>query len=381
MNIALLFNSDHPSLGGWYGYSVMQKILSTGVLQTADRNMRVSVGDISTYGSVRSYTERVQLCEAVYQPAAIDLLLHDKLRDTHGRATVYCWLFQNMTSVIARKLNDALVHCPSYLGAMGVDFSKPIHLSFFRNSLVEKYRLKGNSCWMFYAMGSNEDPDLAIREGFEESGFSVEYEDSGARRTIFDNYDTKEHFARVGDFKRVFASFDGVSVDLASDLTLALEELHPKLFDVLASAARTLERAETEEDVAQAALSGRRFLEKLADYLYPPQEEARNERKLGPANYRNRLWAYIEEALRKEEGMDQKRLAILGKEADRLVDLFNAGLHSTPAKENVTIAFRDLIIWLVEVIGINVQHARRSYLPYAKELASFLAQGDEIQKK
>jgi hypothetical protein len=44
-----------------------------------------------------------------------------------------------------------------------------------------------------------------------------------------------------------------------------------------------LDRAETEEDLAQAALSGRRLLEKTADYLFPPQPTDWNGRKVGKA--------------------------------------------------------------------------------------------------
>lgn len=38
-------------------------------------------------------------------------------------------------------------------------------------------------------------------------------------------------------------------------------------------ATRTLEYAETEEELTQAALSGRRFIEQLANYLFPAQNE------------------------------------------------------------------------------------------------------------
>ncbi len=48
MNVAFLFNSDHPSIAGCYGPRVMEKVLQTGVLQAAQRSMRVSVGDTGT---------------------------------------------------------------------------------------------------------------------------------------------------------------------------------------------------------------------------------------------------------------------------------------------------------------------------------------------
>jgi hypothetical protein len=381
MNIAFLFNSDHPSLGGYYGPSVMRRILSTGVLQKADRHMRVSVGDILTYGSTRTLSSLIKLCNTVYQPIDFDRLIRDRLDATHGKATVYCWLFQNMTAEIAEALHLALAPDPAYLGAMDVDFSNPFHLRFFRNSLIEAYRVRNTHCSMFYEMGENEEPDIVPIEIFEQGGFTVQHEDMGARRTIFDNYDTLEHFGRIEEFKRVFAGIEGLDRDRASDLALTLEELHPKLFDALASAARALERAETVEDVAQSALSGRRLLEQVADYLFPPRPTLWNDRKVGRPQYRNRLWAYLEQTCA-ELGLDKaSALTTLGKEADRLVELFNAGLHADPTREKVETAFRDLVLWLTSVIEISPAHARRPYLAYEQELGNFMRDvlGDRIE--
>lgn len=375
MNIAFLFNSDHESLGGWYGYSVMEKILGAQVLQVVERHMRISVGDISTYGAAaRSKTPTidylVELCGAVYRPTQFDHLNYALLEDTHGNATVYCWLFQNMTPAIGEALHSKLASDPAYLGSMDVVFSEPLHLAFFRNSLCENYRLNGIRCSMFYSMGENEDPDVSIQDCFKAHGFLVDHEDTGARRTIFDDFDSLEHFRRVEDFNNVFAKFDGLDADSASNLILNLEELHPKLFDAFASAARTLARAETEEDCAQAALSGRRLLEKIANYLFPPRIEKWNGRKVGPAEYKNRLWAYIEQAVA-TSGMTESPLTKLGGEADRLVELFNAGLHASPTKLKVEAAFVSLVTWLSDVIALSPASVRMPYLAYHDSIREF----------
>lgn len=107
-------------------------------------------------------------------------------------------------------------------------------------------------------MGENEDPDVALREIFEKNGYVVSYEDLGARRTIFDNYDTLEHFRRVGRFRDTMIQLTRNSDDRVSDLVLNIEELHPYLFDILFAAVDALARAETTEQLAQASLSGRR---------------------------------------------------------------------------------------------------------------------------
>ena len=95
MNVAVLFNADHPDLGGWCRASVMRRLLETKVLQSDDRNMRVSVGDILTFSAVsrsadRTYAHLVRVCRALYRPADLDLLIADRLEATHGKATVFC---------------------------------------------------------------------------------------------------------------------------------------------------------------------------------------------------------------------------------------------------------------------------------------------------
>lgn len=376
MNIAFLFNSDHPTLGGYYGGPVMDLVLGAGVLKGESRSMRVSVGDILTFGAVsqskdRTYGALDKLCRAVYVPASFDRLKKPQLEATYTTATVYCWLFQNMTKVAAEKLDNKLQSSAFYLGCMDVIFSRPLHLQFFRNSLIEKYRLSGTRCAIFYDMGHNEDPDICVKEAFEREGFEVEYEDQGARCTIFDNYDSLEHFKRVESFKSFCSRLPSLNNDDASALAHSLEELHPKLFDAFAAAARTLERGETEEDYAQAALSGRRLLERTADALFPPQELDWNGRKVGPSQYKNRLWAYIEKALSSTH-QPTDRLEILGKEADRLIELFNSGLHASPTREKVELAFRDLVVWLSAVIDFNPSMARDPYQPYEREIDAFL---------
>lgn len=338
--------------------------------------MRVSLGDILTFSAVsqskdRTYDALDKLCRAVYVSVSFDRLKKPQLESTYTTATVYCWLFQNMTQAAAENLNDKLQSADFYLGCMDVIFSRPLHLQFFRNSLSETCRLTGTRCVIFYDMGHNEDHNVCLREAFERDGFEVECEDQGARRTIFDNYDSLEHFKRVESFKSFCSKLPALSDDDASAIAHSLEELHPKLFDALAAAARTLERAETEEDYAQAALSGRRLLERTADALFPPQEVDWNGRKVGPAQYKNRLWAYIEKALSSTDA-SAGHLKALGKEADRIIELFNSGLHASPTREKVELAFRDLVTWLSSVIDINPSMARNPYQPYGLEIDSFM---------
>jgi hypothetical protein len=344
--------------------------------------MRCLIGDVTTFGHVarqehnRSYADLAELEYRVYQTNGWDRRIWTRLEKTFARATVYCWVFQNITDEIAEALHRSLKPDRSYLGAMSVDYSNPLHLVFFRNTLIELCRLEGKKCTIFYAMGENEDPDIALREIFEKNGYAVAYEDSGARRTIFDNYDTLEHFVRVEKFRCAVVKETGVTEDRASDLVLNLEELHPYLFDILFAAVDTLIRAETAEQLAQASLSGRRFLEHFADAIFPPREQEfvgrKGARAVGKNNYRNRLWAFIENTMDGVGQFNEQRFLSLGKETDRLYELFNSGLHHSVTRDKVSSALLDLVAWTSELIEIDPAAMRSPYGAYEEELRKFL---------
>ncbi len=384
MNVVFLFNADHPSLGGRYGISVINRILGTNVLQKVERNMRVSVGDILLDGDAHKIAEKLgchplKVYGLLYSPVEFNRLIVDRLVATFGKANVCCWLLQNITSSAAELVHKGLLPGVEYLGAMDADFSNPFHLDYFRNSLIEVYRLKGTACSIFYSMGENEDPDISVRESFEKNGYGVVYEDMGARRTIFDDFYSLEHFARIKEFAVVMSAIDGLDADRVSDIILTLEEIHPKLFDALAASARAFKQAKTDEDFAQAAFSGRRFLERLADYLYPARTELLNGRKVGKAEYKNRLWAYIENAIPADSVDGNKVLKKHGKELDRLVELFNSGLHHNPTREKVMATLRDLVVWLAGVVSIDFTQVRKPYLAYNENIRNLLLEAKRVR--
>ncbi len=377
MNIVFLFNSDHEEYGGNYGFPIMEKILRTGILQSAKRNMRVSIGDVLTLSIVdesnnRTYYNEKEVCEKVYIPYKYDHLKINELRDTFGTAVVFCWLFQNITEEIALKLDKELQNDKTYLGFMDVVFNYGLHLVLFRNLLCEKFRLFNNNCSIFYNLGMNEEPDKYLENCFINNGFVVNYEDIGARGTIFDNYDTLEHFRHVEEFKRIFSELDGLTEDMVSNIIYFIEEIHPQLFNAFYSAAKVLEKVETEEDVAQIATSGRRLLQKIADYLFPAQPEKWKERDVGKDKYKNRIWAYIEKTIEENCISDMNKLTDLGGEADRLFDLFNKSIHSSVDKQTIQMAMVDIIMWLVNIIKLSPDSIKRPYLAYEKMLNDFI---------
>jgi hypothetical protein len=69
-------------------------------------------------------------------------------------------------------------------------------------------------------------------------------------------------------------------------------------------------------------------LEQLAEYLYP-QKTPVGGHQLGPAEYRNRLWAYVEQhASGRDKDVVLSKLTDIGHRIDRLDELAHKGVHS-----------------------------------------------------
>lgn len=315
MNVAFLFNSDAEKYEYFYREPIKEAVFGLGILQKSKRHMKVSVGDVTIYGRSNTWAEYAELTQRTYYTGTWSLLHDNRLRATFRKATVYALIFENITKAIATELHEALTSDEAYLGALEVDYTYGPHLVLFRNTTINLYRIEGELCRVFYSMGEENARDASEPPAMRELGYSdVDWEDRGAHGTIFDDFDTLEHFERVADFREAVAPFLSGGDDDASELVMILEDLNPQLFNALGAAVQALERAKTEEDIAQAALSGRRYMERLVDVLFPARAEPYNGRQVGKAEYRNRIWAFIDTNTR---GFPERKNT-MGKEVDRV---------------------------------------------------------------
>jgi hypothetical protein len=274
-----------------------------------------------------------------------------------------------MPKSIAQDLHEQLSADAGYLGLISVDFAYGPHLALFRNSLIGVYRMKGAIARAFYSMGSKDGYDLDEIEAMRGLGFTdVGWEDKGARKTIFDDFDTLAHFVQVARFRRTVTPFLPGGEDGAFELVMVLEDLNPQLFNALGAAVNAIESAEHEEHVAQAALSGRRYLEKLADALFPARAEFYNGKDVSRDKYKNRLWAFIGDNL--ESG--NPAFSALGAEIDRLVEELNGGLHGDRPKERVLKALADSAQLTGTLLALNPEAARQPYAPFLEGMRRFL---------
>lgn len=367
MRIAILFDSDHPQYGGVYGWAIRDRILSTAIIQNSGRHVKVKIGKVPISSKAKADYERIS--EHLYFSHPWQLLLSTKLNATYR---VFAWVIQNIDETTARQLHAALLTDDAYVGMHGVDLTNPAHLALYRNSLIGKYRIKGKSCRIFYSMGEYDEKDESEPDELKAFGFTdVGWEDQGAHGTIFDDYDTPDHFSRVEAFRKMISNILPDGDDEADELVLILEDLSPRLFSTLGAVARALEMATHEEDLAQVCVSARRYIEQLSDVLFPYREEKYNGMDVTRKEFKNRLLSYIDQAIPDEETGKIERWKKLRKELVRVVEEVNVAVHGTPEKTRVSKAISDLASLSTVLLQLNPEMARNPYFAFNERRTIF----------
>jgi len=327
--------------------------------------MRLSIGDVHT-GDTTGVDPQKKF-EALFLSSEWSRLVEDRLRRAFYHSVVFAMVFESMPIALASEIHENLATEVGYLGAVEVHYEFGPHLAMYR--VPEKYRIAARSCRGFITMGEEDGKDEYDLEEMRRLGYAdVAWEDRGAHQTIFDDFDNAAHFARVSIFRREISKFLKDGEDGASELVLLLSDLSPKLFDSLGAAFERIAAAETEEEVAQAAVSGRRYLEQLAGVFFPATNELRGQRRLGAPEYRNRLWAFIED----NSGNDYSKLKTLGDEVDRLDKEFNGGVHGDRPKERILEALVDSGHLTLDLISLNPETARKPYFAFQDNIVGFL---------
>lgn len=365
MIIALLFNWRAYSESGNYWHEIRDAVFSTGIIQRSGRHMKLSIGDVLV--GIKRGQDPEALFMAAFANSEWSCVHEERLFD--GFPTVFGMVFENMPAALAEELSEVLFEHAGFMGAVSIHLEFPPHLALYRSRLPLHYRLEGRKLRSFYSMGDQDGCDPSDLEDMQRLGYEdTAFEDKGAGRTILDDFDTPRHFERVAAFRELLAHWlPGVDDD-SYQLTMMLEDLSPKLFNALGAAAERLASAENEEEVAQVAISGRRYMEQLADALFPPQDVPRGKRKLDKQAYRNRLRAFAEDHLQD----DSTRLFAIGKEIDRVVEELNAGLHADQPKDRVAQSIADASLLTATLFALNPNAIQNGYLAYMDSLRAFV---------
>lgn len=365
MIIALLFNwKAYPAEKNYWDV-IRKLVFKTGIIQKSGRHMKLAIGDVLVG------IEQGQDARKLYQAAFLnsEFRLVEENRLINGFPTVFAMVFENMPRMLAAELDSAIRNHKAYLGAISVHLEFPPHLALYRLSLPPQYRVHGNRLRSFFTMGTQDDCDPKDLIEMKRLGYSdVAFEDIGLSRTIFDDFDTPRHFQRVAAFRTLLSSGGRFEEDEVYQLLMLLEDLNPKLFNTLGAAAERLSTAENEEDLAQVALSGRRYMEQLADALFPPVQGKRAGRSLNSASYKNRLWAFAED--HNTSGL--AGLHKLGLEVDRVVNELNSGLHGIRSKERIAASIGDAAVLTLNLFSLAPEKIRNGYLGYIDSLRSFV---------
>jgi hypothetical protein len=145
------------------------------------------------------------------------------------------------------------------------------------------------------------------------------------------------------------------------------------LLATLGTAARALECATHEEDVAQAGVSARRYIEQLADTLFPARNGLFNGREVGRDKFKNRLWAYVDLSIPSTSSDRTVRVQTLGKEIDRLLDEVNScAVHAgVPKRERLGKALSDLAKLTIALFQLDPELARKPYFAFQTNIIRF----------
>lgn len=117
---------------------------------------------------------------------------------------------------------------------------------------------------------------------------------------------------------------------LRNEIDDKLLDMNPELAEKLMIAFKGVTNNNPEE-WSQSLTTCRRFIENLADYLYPPKEVTKGARLLGQQHYINRIWAFMDEAIKSESNRElaKSHVDFLGMYLQKIHRLSNKGVHAS----------------------------------------------------
>jgi hypothetical protein len=309
-------------------------------LRDADSHVEIFTGDLlHDFSHDDQITEEAVLGSVLaYDPRRWSTLNNDDFATALASTMIYVLAVQGLGRETLHLLDGQLRKHASYLGSLEINPADQLHWTVYRDRLVPRYRYISGVIRLFYPK-FEEDEGADVRDWGRAKELSklpfrsVEWEDVGFRHTVFDQFETPAHAKRVAELERCLFGHLG---HMADEILLRTRVLNPQLQTTLHAAVKAFEYIETPEQVAHVALSCRRFLEALADSLYPPRKETANGRNLGSKAYRNRLWAYIEQQLKgSEHDLVLTQLQDIGNRLERLDSMANKGLHAQSTRSEI----------------------------------------------
>ena len=329
---------------GWDEYD---GALLRGMLALPRRNFVICRGNVVDWNFGQG-VEEIRQNALDLRAGAVGTIDADGYIELVTTARPYVQLVQGLTPTQATAIHSSLEPLDDYVGMLGLRFDDRLQWTVYR--LPDTYRLVGSELRVRWRSFDGEEAEVVMKQTCQmwkrlDLFEAVAFEDVGVRATVFDAFDTPEHAAIEAN---ALVMLEDLLAGVANHVVLRAVDLDPRLVDGLHAALSSLGTARTSEELAQAAVACRRFLERFADRVFPPTCELRNGRKLGAAEWKNRLWAYAEDALGAAGAAGlADHLKDIGARIDWVVDAANAGVHRPEVEE---IAITRLVVGLASLV-------------------------------
>ena len=285
MNIAFHFDADlirieHPGIP--YHLPILEKLFgSLLAVHFINLNLKIFEGDLLVYEYIYHANED-KITNLINGFVGTQFrtwreISRDRLREALLSSRVYVVLLEGISNHMRDYLSHIFKTESSYLGAIQILGVNNIQWAFYNRDLSPHYRYVNKELRIFYTMGDEDSRDDGLERHWKQLPFqTVQWENLQARHTVFDAYETYDHSKLLVRLSEILS---GRLSQLAEDVLLRIGDLNPKLQQILYAAFKTFYSAQTSEEFSQVALSCRRFIESLADTLYPPSEEKVKGRK------------------------------------------------------------------------------------------------------
>ncbi len=369
MKISYHFDADDESLGNYYGAPI-RKALMNAILESRviDLHSKIFQGDLLLrsrsvdieqldedrqvhHFNKDKYIENIN--NLLNPDSHIWRTITDESIDRFVQNNVWVICFESISFNDCCRIDEALKKTDFYLGAIQVDETSKTHWLAYPGSLVPCYRIVGKSLNVFWDGVSDDSKDEGHLEELKELGFKdVSFESLNGRFTIFDNYHNYEHARRIAELK---ADLGDSLASLADQVISRLSDPAPEIGSKLWSALRSFNRAEVNEDYAHVAVSCRRIIEYVADCLFPSQAKEVGGRKVGKAQYKNRILAFASKELASNTNIELVAISVesLATQLDKLSNLSNKGVHAEVFKSEARRCLIKTILILDDIISLR----------------------------
>ncbi len=383
MDIAYHFDADMLSAqypNTQYNFPVLEKLFRS-LLNTNFNNLNLKIfeGDLLVYEYVN--TDKFNLL--VNGILGIDFrtwrdINTDKLKKIMNSSVPYVVLLEGLSDHMRGYINHTFKSEESYIGAIQIIGANSIQWDFYKRSLSPHYRYVDKELRIFYTMGEEDTRDDYLETKWKQLPFgAVQWENLNARHTVFDAYEDFRHSVLLVRLNEILSSR---LAQLAEDILLRIGDLNPKLPPILYAAFKAFYSVQTPEEISQVAISCRRFIEELANTLYPAKKEQVKGRDVDASAYRNRLWAYIEERLeasKQTRDLVKTGLKDLGSRIDKMDILANKGAHNNITLLEVDRLLIALVIVTYDLLSLTPPPVEVPIEPHLSEIYKFIETVDK----